>query len=282
MDIVVIALVLLAAALHASWNALLKSGGDPFVRLAVVNVVSGLCALPVLPLLTTPAPASWPYLIASVVIHHAYYIALSFGYRVGDLSHVYPIARGIAPPLVVLGAWFLAGENPGLIGVLAILLISGAIISLTFGAGWRIGPLAPVGFALATGVTIAGYTICDGLGGRASGDVFGYIAWLFVLDAIPFAILVAFFRRSTVRRDLEQSWRAGVLGGVFAIAAYGLVIWAMSLSPMGHVSALRETSVVLAAWLGARLLHEPLGARRVLAAGLVAAGVVLLSVGNAA
>jgi drug/metabolite transporter (DMT)-like permease len=279
MDAVVLALVLLAAVLHASWNALVKVGGDPFVRLALLNVVSGLCALPILFMVAAPAVASWPYLFGSVVIHFAYYVALAYGYRIGDLSHVYPIARGIAPPLVALGAWLVAGESPGPVGVLAIVVISGAIASLAFTRGWQLGPLAPVGFALVTGLAIAGYTICDGMGARSAGDVMGYIAWLFVIDALPFALIVGFWRRHDLVGQLRASWRASVLGGVLAVGAYGLVIWAMSVAPMASVSALRETSVIMAAWIGTRLLREPMGRRRVVAASVVALGVVLLEIG---
>jgi drug/metabolite transporter (DMT)-like permease len=276
MDTLVLTLVLLAAALHASWNALVKAGGDPFVRLALLNLVSGLCALPLVLLVALPATASWPYLLGSVAIHFGYNLALAYGYRFGDLSHVYPIARGIAPPLVALGAWLMAGESPGPLGALAIVVISGAIASLAFTPGWRLGPLAPVWFALATGLTIAGYTICDGIGGRAAGDVLGYIAWLFVLNAVPFGLIVALWRRHDLAVQLRASWRASVLGGVFALVAYGLVIWAMSRAPMVNVSALRETSVIMAALIGTRLLREPFGRRRVVAASVVALGVVLL------
>lgn len=281
MDAGILALVLLAAALHASWNALVKVGGDPFVRLAVLNLVSGLCALPLLLVVAPPAAASWPYLAGSVVIHLAYNTTLAYGYRLGDLSHVYPIARGIAPPLVALGAWLMAGESPGPIGVLAILVISGAIASLAFSERWRPGPLAPVCLALATGLAIAGYTICDGLGGRAAGDVLGYIAWLFVLDAVPFGLIVVLWRRRDLVPALRASGGAPVVGGMLSLGAYGLVIWAMSQAPMASVSALRETSVIMAALIGTRLLREPLGVRRVVAASVVALGVVLLEAGPA-
>jgi drug/metabolite transporter (DMT)-like permease len=281
MDPAVLALVLLAAAMHASWNALVKVGGDPFVRLAALNLVSGLCALPLLLVVAPPAIASWPYLFGSVVIHVVYNVTLAYGYRIGDLSHVYPIARGIAPPLVALGAWLMAGESPGPVGVLAILVISGAIASLAFTRGWQLGPLAPVWYALATGLSIAGYTICDGLGGRAAGDVLGYIAWLFVIDAVPFGLIVAVWRRHDLAQQLRLSWPASVLAGVLALGAYGLVIWAMTFAPMASVSALRETSVVMAALIGTRLLREPFGTRRLVAAGIVALGVVLLEAGPA-
>ena len=281
MDAGIVALVLLAAALHACWNAVVKAGGDPFVRLAVLNVTAGLFALPFLLVVATPDPASWPYLLGSVAIHLVYNTTLAYAYRLGDLSHVYPIARGVAPPLVALGAWLFAGESLGATGIVAVVLISGAIASLAFTSGWRLGPLAPLWIALATGLAIAGYTICDGLGGRAAGDVLGYIAWLFVLDAVPFGLVVAIWRRHDLIPALRASGAAPVVGGALALGAYGLVIWAMSRAPMAGVSALRESSVIMAALIGTRLLREPLGTRRVVAASVVALGVVLLKAGPA-
>jgi drug/metabolite transporter (DMT)-like permease len=281
MDPVVFALVLGAALLHASWNALVKTGGDPFVRLAVVNVVSGLCALPFAAVVAFPASDSWPYLFGSVVVHHAYYLALAYGYRFGDLSHVYPIARGVAPPLVAFVAWAFAGEYPGALGLVAILVISSGIVSLAFTDDGRLAALKPMGFALATGVAIAGYTLFDGLGGRSAGDVFGYIVWLFVIDALPFALLVAHRYRARLGGALAGAWRPAAVGGVLAAAAYGLVIWAMTQTEMAQVSALRETSVIMAALIGSRLLREPFGARRIVAASAVAAGVLLLQVSRA-
>jgi drug/metabolite transporter (DMT)-like permease len=282
MDPVVLSLVLAAALLHATWNALVKSGADPFVRLAVVNAVGGLCTLPLLLLAAPPAPASWPYLLGSVLVHHVYYLALGYGYRFGDLSHVYPIARGIAPPLVAIVAWAVADEGLGLLGLLAILIISGGIISLAFTNDGRLVALKPLAFGLITGLTIAAYTLFDGLGGRAAGDVLGYIAWLFVIDAVPFSVLVACLYRRQLGPALVECWRPAALGGALSVIAYGLVIWAMTLTPMAAVSALRETSVILAALIGTRLLREPFGTRRVLAASAVAVGVIMLQVSRAA
>ncbi|HEX5794526.1 MAG TPA: DMT family transporter [Geminicoccaceae bacterium] len=281
MDPQIFALVLGAALLHASWNALVKIGGDPFVRLAVVNLVGGLCALPFLAIVAIPASESWPYLFGSIVIHHAYYLALAYGYRFGDLSHVYPIARGIAPPLVAIVAWGFASEAPGVLGAIAVVVISGGILSLAVGADGRLAAAKPLALALATGVSIAGYTLCDGLGGRMAGDVFGYIVWLFVIDAVPFTALVALRYRARLDEALARAWRPAALGGVLAAGAYAMVIWAMTRAPMAQVSALRETSVIMAALIGTRLLREPFGTRRVVAASLVAAGAVLLQVSRA-
>jgi len=270
-------LVLLAAVLHAAWNALVKSG-DALLRMALVHAMASLCALPLVLVSATPEPASWPFLLASIAVHQAYYAFLVLGYQVGDLSQIYPIARGSAPLLVAVGAFVFAGETLSVMGMVAVLLICAAILSLAFAGGRRSGPAMPVLFALATGVTIAGYTLIDGLGGRLAGDVTGYIAWLFVLEGIPLTLFAVARRRREVWPVVRGDLLTGALGGAFAFAAYGVVIWAMSLTPMTYVSALRETSVILAALIGTRLLREPLGARRIGAATVVAMGVVLLQV----
>ena len=268
--------VLSAAVLHASWNALVKSGGDPYLRLAIVNVTQSLVVLPFLPFVGLPAAESWLWLLGSIVTHLAYYFLLAAGYRVGDLSHVYPVARGVAPPLVAIGALLVAGEVLSLTGSLAILLVCFGI--------WIVagrGPTSrrPLLLALGTGTAIAAYTICDGMGGRTSGNVFAYIAWLFFLDGWLFSALVLLRRGSgALKAALPQAWKPAVGGGIMAMAAYGLVIWGMSVAPMAYVSALRETSVLLAAAIGTLLLGEPFGRRRMLAAGLVVVGVAILQV----
>jgi drug/metabolite transporter (DMT)-like permease len=269
--------VLLAAALHAAWNALVKSG-DALLRMALVHAMASLCALPLVLASSVPEPASWPFLLASIAVHQAYYAFLVLGYEVGDLSQIYPIARGSAPLLVAVGAFVFAGETLSVLGMVAVLLICAAILSLAFAGGRRRGSATPVLFALATGVTIAGYTLIDGLGGRLAGDVTGYIAWLFVLEGIPLTLFALARRRRAVWPVVRGDLLTGALGGAFAFTAYGVVIWAMSVTPMTYVSALRETSVILAALIGTRLLREPLGVRRVGAATVVAVAVVLLQV----
>ena len=276
MDPIVFLMVAGAALAHACWNALVKVGGDPWVRLALVNAVCGLCAAALLPFVDPPEPASWPYLIGSVVVHHAYYVFLVLGYRVGDLSQIYPIARGVAPLLVAIGAFQFAGERLTIAGALAVATISVGILSLTFTGHRRKDGTKAIAFALATGTSIAGYTILDGLGGRVAGDVFGYILYFFVIDAVPFCTFVAVLRRRSLSAVIRTEWKAGTIAGGLSFAAYAVVIWALSLTPMTYVSALRETSVILAVLIGSRLLGEPFGGRRLVAAGLVAAGVALL------
>jgi drug/metabolite transporter (DMT)-like permease len=275
----VFAVVLLAAVLHASWNALVKSGGDPYLRLAIVNLTHSVVVLPLLPFVAVPAAEAWPWLLGSVATHLVYYFFLAAGYRVGDLSHVYPIARGVAPPLVALGALLVAGEVLSLAGTLAIGLVC---IGIWVVAGRGPTSRRPLLLALGTGTAIAAYTVCDGMGGRASGDVLGYIVWLFLLDGWPFAVLVLLHRGTGgLRKTLAQAWQPAIGGGMMSVLAYGLVIWAMSTAPLAYVSALRETSVILAAAIGTLLLGEPFGRRRILAAGLVVIGVAILQLSRA-
>jgi drug/metabolite transporter (DMT)-like permease len=277
LDLQLTLLVLLAAFMHAVWNTFVKSSRDRLVELTLVNVVSGLIAACALPWVGTPDPASWGYILASIIIHTAYYIFLILAYRVGDLSHVYPLARGVSPLIVALLSGIVAGEvlNDGQLA--AVVLISASVASLALIGRWQQREhLKPVLLALGTGCTIAGYTLVDGTGVRLSGNALAYIAWLFALDCLPLLAITLVLRRGAIGQTLRGQWRTGVLGGMLALSAYGLVIWALSLGAMAPIAALRETSVIIAALIGALFLGEPFGRRRALAAAGVAIGVIML------
>ena len=277
MDPFVFFLVLTAAVLHAGWNALIKSGGDRWVRLALTNCLGIVLGLVFLPFVNFPNAEAWPFILSSVAVHQVYFLFVCLQYRTGDLSHVYPISRGVAPLMVAVGAYVFAGETLSPQGILAVVVISAAIVSLTFSSAWRPGEGMSVFFALCTGVIIALYSIIDGLGGRSANDVAGYIVYLFLIDGLPFGLMVFYLRRRTLATALQENWKTGILCGLMSYPAYALVIWAMTLSPLTYVSALRETSVILAVLIGSRLMGEPFGARR-LGAAAVATDVVLLQV----
>lgn len=272
-----VALVLLAAFLHASWNALVKAGHDRLVVLAIANAMGVLVSLLIAPFVSLPLPASWLFLLASVVLHTGYYFFLIHAYRVGDLSHVYPLARGLSPMLVALLAAVFADEIPSPLGMVGVALACAGIISLAFDSGppWR-GDLRPLGHAAGTAVFIAAYTIADGMGVRRAGEPLSYIAWLMIIDGIPIVCFTAYVRRHALLATLGGNWRTGCTSGVLQFGAYALVIWAMSLGAMASVSALRETSVIFAAFIGAVLLKERVGPLRIGAALLVATGIVLM------
>ena len=200
--------VLLAALLHASWNAMIKGGSDVLMDTAAIVVGAGVIALPCLFLVPLPAPASWPYIIASIITHLAYYFFMVSAYRSGDLSLVYPLMRGVAPLLTGVLAIVWMHEWPGTLGWAGMLLISLGVVALAFRPP-RLGPALhghgrAVGYALANAVVIAVYTIIDGSGARLSGNAWSYIVWLFALDALPFSVYLLVSRRGEFLSALAQ------------------------------------------------------------------------------
>lgn len=256
-----------------------KSGGTPEYSIASYRLISAICCLPLIFLLPLPLAASWPMLLTSVIIHTAYYVTLSQSYRSGDLSQVYPLFRGLAPVLVVVGAASLAGENLPSGAVLGIGLISAGLISITFagGAFARI-PAPALGWGLATSVLIATYTVADGMGVRAAGNPFSYIIWLFVLEPIPIGSWLLLRKRAGWFEYMLAKPGKILFGALAAAGAYAMVIYAMGVAPMAMVSSLRETSVIFAALIGTLLFHEPFGRQRIVAATLVCVGVVLIKI----
>lgn len=276
MDVTVFAVVIAAAVLHASWNALVKMGGAPELRLALVGLSISAMTLPFCLLVAPPPAAAWPWLLGSLASHLAYYELLARAYRLGDLSQVYPVTRGLAPPAAALMAWLVAGETLEPAGIVAVAVIGLGIVALAAADRGTMSGRRALVPAVLNACVIGIYSTCDGLGARAAGDPFAYIVWLFALDGLPFAALVLLRRQGALIRAVPLLWRPATVAGAMSLAAYGLAIWAMARAPIAYVSALRETSVVLAAWMGTRLLAEPFGARRIACAALVALGVVAL------
>ncbi len=273
----IMAVVLFSALLHAGWNALVRASRDKF--LASLHVVCGAAAfaLLLLPGLPLPAPASWPWLLASGLIHVVYFTLVARAYQGADLGFAYPLMRGTAPVLTALAAALLLGETPGPGAWLGIALICMGVLALA-GHAWRSGAghAGAVLVALANAGVIALYTLVDGQGVRLAGHALSYTAWVFLLSALFMLATAIWLRGRALLRPAPGAWRAALLGGGGTLAAYGLVLWAMTQAPIATVAALRETSIVFAAIIGALFLHEGLGRRRLLAALLVCAGAVAI------
>ncbi len=272
-------LVLFAGLLHATWNALLKRpGSDPLLDTALVTAGTWIVAAAALPLVPPPARASWPYIALSAAIHFGYYVALARAYHHGDLGYAYPLMRGTAPLLVAgVGAvWLRELPTPNMAAGIA--LISGGIVGIALlRTGGR--PKRPaLLWALANAVIIAAYTVVDGAGARASGNAASYVLWLLFVESLPFVAAVIVRRRRRFVTHARRFWARGILGGLCSAGAYGIVLWAMTRAPIGAVAALRETSVIFAALIGAVALKESFGTHRVLGAILVVAGIVLLKI----
>ncbi|WP_404711927.1 EamA family transporter [Sphingomonas sp. MMS24-J13] len=267
-------LVLFAAALHASWNAVLRAGEDRLWGMTVMCVaVAIVCAL-LVPFVPMPARPSWLYAALSGLLHIGYNLFLVRTYRSGDLGQTYPIARGSSPLLVSVGAALFAGELPDPVSLLGVVLVSGGIISLAFqGKGFSRETLA---YALGTGCFIGAYSVTDGIGARLSGTPVGYTIWLCLLWGLlmPPVYIAARGWRGLIRAPRATLIASG--GGLVSLLAYGIVIFAMTLGPMGPVSALRETSVVFAALIGRIFLRERLTWRRLGACIVIAIGAICI------
>ena len=275
-----LALVLLAAMMHAGWNFIAKAGDDPLVALAVIKVPNSLAALGILFYTGLPAIESWPLLAASVTVNCLYFYFLIRAYR-GDLSLAYPVSRGLAPLLVLLMSLLVAHEVPSPIGLLGVLLISGGILVLALRRAPSRQHVETLLWASAVALMIAAYTVIDGLGARRAGISAGYVAALSVLTGLA-VCGAAWSRRGgpQLAQALRTGWLRGLIGGLLMLLAYVFVVHAMTLAPMAQVSALRESSVIFAALLGVIVLKEPFGRDRVLASALVAAGIVLMASGR--
>ncbi len=275
----IIALVLIAAILHASWNALLKQAGDRRWMTIVMQLTSMAVAAVAALFLPPPAAHSWPWLVAGATLHIGYNVFLVRALSLGDLGEIYPISRGASPGMVSAGAAVVAGDYLSLRQVIGIAVVSAGIISLRRGGG-RPLPLPAILVALGTAAFTACYTIVDGMGARQSGGVASYIAWLWVLDGVFIGGWFLLVRKpeSPERPSLGQTV-IGAVGGLIAMAAYSAVILATTLGALGAVSALRETSVLFAALIGAVFLGERLTLARLAACLAIVAGSFVISAG---
>ncbi|MDG2308718.1 MAG: EamA family transporter [Candidatus Binatia bacterium] len=278
LSIEVAMLVLIAAVLHATWNTFIKASGDSLVTSTVIMATgSSLCVL-ALPWVPLPSTETWPFIAASVAIHNVYFLLLLQAYRFADLSQAYPIARGTSPLIVAVFSGAVVGERLGWLQLGGAGLVAIGIGSLAgVGSAQRAVDRRGVFYALACGLSIGAFALVDAVGVRTSQNVFSFILWLTALECLPLVTFTIVRRRGRLLRSVVECGPRAVLGGVLAAVAYATVLWAYDNGPVAPVAALRETSVVMAALIGALRLGEPFGLRRVLAAAVVVAGVALLN-----
>jgi drug/metabolite transporter (DMT)-like permease len=275
MDTTVLAAVLFGALLHATWNAVARASRGRGPDAVLIAVGAGVVALPGLFVLPLPERASWGALAASVAIHVLYFKLVALVYRGGALSVAYPLMRGLPPLLVAIVSTLLLGEAltvPAWIAVLV--LVAGVLV--VGGDGLRARAVSPATVAiilLNVGVIVL-YTLVDGYGARASGDAVSYAAWMFTFTGLG---LVPFMRRASLGESLAHPWPLAV-GAVCTVGAYGIAIWAMTRAPIPLVAALRETSVLFAAVLGAVVLKERFGRLRWIGVACTVIGLIAVRV----
>lgn len=275
MSTVAVVLALVAAILHASWNAFLRTGADRLWSITVMSLAGSIICLPFLFILPVPGSDAWPYILLSAGLQVGYSLFLVAAYRHGELGQVYPIVRGTVPLLVTLGGFLFFGEVLGPWQTLGVFLIAAGIMSLSLGRSRA--ATSSILFALTTGLIIACYSTVDSRGVKLVEQPIAYAIWVLFLFGIMITLAFAVTRKGLaidIRSPL--TWKAAA-GGVVAMLAYGLVVVAYAYAPAGLVTAVRETSVVFAVLIGALLLGEPLTARRLLACLIVAGGAISVS-----
>jgi drug/metabolite transporter (DMT)-like permease len=268
----VTAAVLGAALLHAGWNVMVKAGPDKELESYTVAATSGLLALVLLPFLPLPAPASWPWVAASMVVHIAYFMFLAGAYRWGDLSYVYPVMRGGGPMIVALAGALTLGEVLPAKESAGVALICAGILAFASG---RHDPRATF-FAVGNAAVIAAYTLIDAMGARASEAPVSYTLWFFAVNGMAVSAYALWRRGRAFPAYFRTAGPRSFVGGGFALGAYGIALWAMTQAPVALVATLRETSVIFAALLAAIFLKEKLTRRRLAATATVLAGLIAL------
>jgi drug/metabolite transporter (DMT)-like permease len=277
LDLTVFLAVLAAAVMHAAWNVLVKLKLDRFLSLCLIQTLMGLLGLAMLAVFPWPSAASIPYAVVSGLLHLGYFMFLARSYRTGDLSQVYPIARGAAPLLTLAATWAFMHEEVNLVGGAGVAALVAGIwfISLAGQRGLRLDGLT-LFFAIGTSVFVAAYTIIDGIGGRISGAPSGYAGLVFVFDAVFLSIAAVAIRGPGILREVAPYWKTGVLGALLSGGAYWIAIWAMTHAPIASVAALRETSILVVMLLSMRVLKENVSLSRLGGAVLVVIGAVLI------
>lgn len=274
----IILLLLVSAAMHAGWNGMIKGARDGVAMASWVYCGSGALLAPALVVLP-PLPAEgWGLLAIHFALHMVYKVLLITMYRLGDFSRVFPIARGTAPAIVTLAAIPAAGELPPPLALAGVAVVCLGLVSFTVEPGaLQRASLTVLALAGAAGAIVSAYTVVDALGVRVPGGGPTYFVLLFVGDGLGMALLGLYWRGRGLWRDMAVFWRIGAPAAVMSIGNFGIVLWAMTFNPMGPVTAVRETSIVMAALIGALFFRESFGPRRILAACVIFAGIVLLN-----
>lgn len=275
MTVAVFCAVLFAAALHAAWNAIVKSGSDKFLGTVLITAAASLAAVLILPFLPSPAPASWPYLLVSGCLQVTYFALVAKTYHLADMSLTYPLMRGSAPLLVALVSNLWLGERLTAGAWLGVAIICLGILSMTVGSRSRNAGKG-ISLALLNALVIAGYTLIDGLGVRLSAAPAAYTLWVYLLTGSPLVIWTMARRPAALVTYTKQHWHLGLIGGVGSLVSYGIALWAMTVAPIAIIAALRETAILFGTVISCLVLQERVTRVRLVAACVILAGAIAL------
>ncbi len=281
MSLTVFLAVLAAALMHAGWNAVIKVQLDRFLSIALMGLAMGSISLASLPFVAVPTGITWVWILVSAALHTGYKLYLIRAYSAGDLGQVYPLARGSAPLLTALASFILLGEMLSPLTAAGIVTLSLGIAVMSMRGGNPLARLdrSAIAYAFVTSAFIAGYTVTDGVGARGAASASSYAAWMFLIDGFWMASFCLLLKGRGAFVTMLREWKTGLVTGALSIAAYWIVIWAMTRAPIAAVAALREVSILFAVAISVFALKERLTAWRITAALLIVGGVVALRAG---
>ena len=276
MTVFVFCAILGAAFLHASWNAIIKNSADKIKSMLVLTIMHGILGVFVAFFVEFPKLEVWPWLITSAIFHVIYQGCLALAYNSGDLSRVYPIARGTAPILVLLIFYFIIETSMTHTEILGVLLLSFGVIGLAQGSFSNRENLILLPFTLGAAIGTAGYTIFDGIGSRISANPLSYISWLFITTVPIFFSVTFIFKGLKIFKIERTTWKVGSVAGIFSFGSYWVAIWAMTQAPIPLVAALRETSILFAVLIGTIIFKDKTNTKKIIAAALILCGIIIV------
>lgn len=275
MSFTVFLAVLGAALLHATWNACIKTGASKQTSMLIMTIWQGALGAAIVVWRPFPGAEVWPWLFASGLVHMFYQLFLAYAYEQGDLSRVYPLARGAAPMMVLVVGAFVLSDVVTALEYIGVIVIGGGIALMAWGALASGESRKLIPFALGAACATAAYTLIDGIGARVGGDPFTYVAWLLLMSAFFYLPAILVLKGRAVVRGSRRDWGLGAATGVASFASYCIAVWAMSAAPIALVAALRETSILFAMLIGWLVFRDKMDAAKIAAGLLIVAGVVV-------
>jgi drug/metabolite transporter (DMT)-like permease len=270
--------VMAAALIHATWNALIKNGTSKQSAMLVLATCQSVFGVVIAIWRGLPAEAAWLWLLGSGVIHMCYQLCLSYAYEHGDLSRVYPIARGAAPMMVLLVSWVFLPDSLTKTEVVGVLVLGAGIVLLVRGVFSSGESRRMLPFAFGSAIATAGYSITDGMGARAAGDPLLYVGWLMVVSGLFYIPAAVALKGVQLFRVPAKAWGIGLVAGALSFIGYAIAVWAMTVAPIALVAALRETSILFAVLIGWLVFGETMGRGKATAVAVIVGGVVLTRV----
>ena len=264
-------IIIFSAMCHAVWSAIIKSSSNPLSLMGITSILELLIFLPLTFFVPFPIIEIWYLLFATIFIHVLYRLNVIYSYKFGDLSFVYPIARGGSSLLIAIISILFLQNSINFFGFLGVIIVCVGLFLISFSSKIKFNK--PAFFlAVSTAIFITTYTLIDGIGVRSSENAFSYIFWLIALNGVPI-LFISIFSKNGLRKKESYSIKAGIAAGIFATLSYALVVWSMQFIEIAYVSGIREVSIVFATIIGMLFLSEKYASKRIIPSILIALGI---------